>query len=109
MSARFLKYGPIDYKPVSNVVTGAVIAIGGLVGVAHEPIAANTLGALEIGRYPQYEIDLASGKSFSFGDPVYIASSEATDTGTFFGYAIADSAGGKVNAALLQAPPADES
>jgi predicted RecA/RadA family phage recombinase len=108
MSAKFDKIADrIDYTPSGNVVSGQVVAVGGLVGVATEPIAATKLGALAI--VGQFELDLATGKTFSAGDPVYVASSEATDSGTFFGYAVAASASGKVKAVLVQAPPADES
>jgi len=108
MSAKFDKEGKsINHTPSGNVVAGQVVVVGGLIGVAKEPIAANTLGALRVDG--QFKLTLASGKTFSAGDPVYVASSEATDSGTFFGWAIADSTGGIVETLLIQSPPADES
>jgi len=108
MSAKFDKIADrIDHTPSGNVVAGQVVAVGGLIGVATEPIAATVLGSLAI--VGQFELDLATGKTFSAGDPVYVASSEATDSGTFFGYAVKASASGVVKAVLVQSPPADES
>jgi predicted RecA/RadA family phage recombinase len=108
MSAKFDKIADrIDHTPSGAVASGAVVAVGGLIGVALEPIAANALGTLAIAG--QFELDLATGKTFSRGDAVYVASSEATDSGTFFGYAVAASASGVVKAVLVQSPPAEES
>jgi predicted RecA/RadA family phage recombinase len=108
MSAKYDKIADrIDYTPVGNIAAGAVVAVGGLVGVALEAIAAGTLGTLAI--VGQFELDLASGKTFTRGNAVYVDDSEATDTGTFFGYAVANSASGKVKAVLIQAPPEEAS
>ena len=104
MSAKFDKIADtIDHTPGSAIAAGDVVAVGGLLGVAASPIAANELGTLAI--RGQFELDLATGKTFSAGDEVYVASSEATDSGTFFGYAIAASASGVVKAVLVQSPP----
>jgi len=108
MSAKFDKIADrIDHTPSGAVASGEVVAVGGLIGVAEDPIAANALGTLKI--VGQFELDLATGKTFAEGDAVYVASSEATDSGTFFGYAVAASASGVVKAVLVQSPPADES
>ena len=111
MSAIYIGTGPIDYTPAENVSMGDVIELGGLVGVAKRDIAAGTLGALDIGQLPQYKIDLASGKTFDAGEAVYVDDSEATDSGTQFGWATADSDAttGTVNAVLIPAPASDES
>jgi predicted RecA/RadA family phage recombinase len=110
MSAKFDKIADrIDHTPSGDVASGAVVAVGGLIGVALEAIDAGELGTLAI--VGQFELDLASGKTFSAGDAVYVASSEATDSGTFFGYAVAasDATADTVKAVLVQSPPADES
>jgi predicted RecA/RadA family phage recombinase len=108
MSAKFDKIADrINHTPSGAVASGAVVAVGGLIGVALEPIAASAVGTLAI--VGQFELDLATGKTFAAGDPVYVASSEATDSGTFFGYAVAASASGVVKAVLVQSPPAEES
>jgi predicted RecA/RadA family phage recombinase len=108
MSAKYDKIADrINHTPSGAVASGEVVAVGGLIGVALEPIAANALGTLAI--VGQFELDLATGKTFAAGDSVYVASSEATDSGTFFGYAVAASASGVVKAVLVQSPPADES
>jgi predicted RecA/RadA family phage recombinase len=106
MSAKFDKIADrIDHTPSGNVVAGQVVAVGGLLGVATAPITATELGSLAI--VGQFELDLASGKTFSAGDAVYVASSEATDSGTFFGYAVEDSdaTAETVKAVLVQSPP----
>ena len=108
MSAKYDKIADrIDHTPSGNVAAGAVVVVGGLVGVATEPIAANTLGALAV--EGQFELDLATGKTFTAGDAVYVASSEATDSGTFFGWAVADSdaTAGTVKAKLIQSLPSE--
>jgi len=110
MSAKFDKIADvIDYTPSSAVASGDIVAVGGLVGVALAPIAANELGDLAI--KGQFEIDLASGQTFSRGDAIYFdASSDAhATTGTFFGYAVAASGSGVVKGILVQSPPAEES
>jgi predicted RecA/RadA family phage recombinase len=110
MSAKFDKIADrIDYTPSGGVDSGEVVGVGGLIGVALEDIAANALGTLAIAG--QFELDLASSKTFSAGDAVYVDSSEATDTGTFFGYAVAgsDATTGTVKAVLVQSAPAEES
>jgi predicted RecA/RadA family phage recombinase len=105
MSAKFDKIADtIDHTPVGAISSGDVVAVGGLIGVALEDIAAGALGTLAI--VGQFELDLATGKTFSAGDPVYVSSSEATDSGTFFGYAVAASASGVVKAVLVQESPA---
>ena len=104
MSANYISIADrIDHTPSGNVAVGAVVVVGGLVGVATEAIAANELGALAVAGL--FELDLASGKTFSAGDAVYVDASEATDSGTFFGYAIAASGSGVVKAKLIQSPP----
>lgn len=104
MSARFISIGDrIDHTPSSNVTVGSVVAVGGLLGVATEAIPANTLGVLNVEGI--FELKLASGKTFSRGDAVYVTASEASDTGAFFGYAIRASADGVVQAKLVQSPP----
>jgi len=104
MSATFIKIADrINHTPVGALAAGAVVAVGGIIGVALEPIAAGAAGTLAV--VGEFELTLASGKTFAAGDPVYVASSEATDSGTFFGYAIAASASGVVRALLVQSPP----
>lgn len=40
--------GRIDYTPTSDVAAGAVVVQGDLVGVATQPIPANSLGSLAV-------------------------------------------------------------
>ena len=106
MSAKFDKIADtIDYTPSGAVSSGDVVAVGGIIGVAKEDIAASALGTLSING--QYELDLKSGKTFSAGDSVYVDDSEATDSGTYFGYAVADSDATNdiVKVILIQAIP----
>ncbi len=107
MSAKYDKIADrIDHTPAADVASGDIVSVGGLIGVATAPITATKLGSLAI--VGQFEIDLATGKTFSEGDAVYFdASSEATDSGTFFGYAVEDSdaTADTVKAVLVQSAP----
>ena len=111
MSAKYDKIADrINHTPGSDVSSGDIVAVGGIIGVATADIDSGDVGSLCI--VGQFEIDLASGKTFSAGDAVYFdASSDATDSGTFFGYAIEDSdaTADTVKAVLLQNPPEDAS
>jgi len=112
MSAKYDKIADrIDHTPAGNVAVGDVVAVGGLIGVATEAIAATKLGSLAI--VGQFELDLASGQTFSEGDAVYVnASSDAhASTGSFFGWAVADSdaTADTVKAVLVQSVSDDVS
>ena len=95
--------GVIDHTPSGDVEAGAVVQVGGIVGVATRKINANERGSLRTDGV--FDLPLAESESFTAGDPVYVDNSEAADSGTFFGYAIADSADGHVAAELIQSPP----
>ena len=101
--------GAIDYTPAEAVSEGDVIEVGGIVGVALRDIAAGALGALATSGV--FTLDLASGKTFDAGDAVFVDDSEATDSGTQFGWAVADSdaTAGTVDALLIQLGASDES
>ena len=106
MSAKFDKIGDsIDHTPVGAIAAGEVVAVGDIIGVATVAIAAGVLG--ELMTRGQFELDLASGKTFDAGDAVYVSGSEATDSGTYFGYAVADSDATNdiVKTLLIQAIP----
>jgi len=92
MSAKFDKIADvINYTPDDAVDAGDIVAVGGLIGVATAAIAASAVGDLTV--VGQFEIDLVSGQTFSAGDAVYVDDdSEAhSTTGSFFGWAVADS------------------
>jgi predicted RecA/RadA family phage recombinase len=92
MSAKYDKIADrINYTPGTDVSSGDIVSVGGLIGVATADIASGDVGDLAI--VGQFEIDLASGQTFSAGDAVYVdASSEAhASTGSFFGWAVEDS------------------
>lgn len=59
----------IDYTPVSAVAAGDIVAIGTKLGICHNPIPANTLGALSIGK-GVYRV-LKDTSVFAKGDSVY--------------------------------------
>jgi len=112
MSAKYDKIADrINHTPSTAVDAGDIVAVGGLIGVALEDIAASAVGTLAI--VGQFEIDLASGQTFSEGDAVYVdASSNAhATTGSFFGWAVADSdaTAGTVKAVLVQSVSDDVS
>lgn len=71
--ARFLHGDPlmVDYTPGAAVAAGTVVVQGSVVGVAHNDIAANALGALAIGG-GVYEFAKASGGSTAIGVGVQV-------------------------------------
>jgi predicted RecA/RadA family phage recombinase len=112
MSAKYDKpANSVNHTPSGAVAVGDVVAVGGLIGVAREAIGAGKLGTLTI--KGQFEIDLASSQTFTAGDAVYVdATSKAhASTGSFFGWAVADSdaTAGTVKAVLVQSVSDDVS
>jgi len=104
MAAKYDKIADrIDYTPSGATPAGTVVVLGGIVGVALEPIAAGQLGALAVNG--QFEIDLATGATFTAGDVVRVTASEAALVGDFFGYAVENSGSGVVKALLVQSSP----
>lgn len=66
----------IDHTPSGAVAVGAMVAIGTtLVGIAHRPIAANTLGSLVVAGVAY--VDKATGAStdFAVGTKLYLNTS----------------------------------
>lgn len=61
----------LDYTPTSAVAAGDIILIGFLMGVAHHPIAANTLGDLATEGVFNLAKDGTSGPVFAVGDEVH--------------------------------------
>jgi len=59
----------IDYTPSTDVAAGTVVVQGNLVGIALEPIAANTKGALAVTGV--FDVAKASATTFSAGALVY--------------------------------------
>ena len=59
----------IDYTPSSDVAAGTVVVQGNLVGIALQPIAANTKGALAV--QGVFDVAKASATVFSAGANVY--------------------------------------
>jgi len=90
-----------DHTPVADVAAGAVVIVGSVAGVAARPIAAGTLGALELeGIFDIVKVNgvIAAGSIVYWdadGDPQggTAGSGAATTTSTsntFLGYTIAD-------------------
>lgn len=69
MEAIYVQAGDsIDYTPTTAVAAGQVVVQGDLIGVAKQPIAANTLGSLAVSGV----FDFAKGTSaISVGSLVY--------------------------------------
>ena len=61
----------IDYTPTTAVAAGQVVVQGGLVGVAKEPIPANTLGALAIRGVFDFLKATTAGSGLAAGTQVY--------------------------------------
>ena len=59
----------IDYTPSSDVAAGTVVVQGNLVGIALQPIAANTKGALAV--QGVFDVAKASATEFTAGANVY--------------------------------------
>ncbi|MBL0920922.1 MAG: DUF2190 family protein [Phycisphaerales bacterium] len=70
----------IDYTPGADVAAGAVVVQGGLVGVAHTVIPANTLGSLGVSGVYQFDKAAGGGTAIAVGVNAYwdAAESEAT-------------------------------
>jgi len=58
----------IDYTPAADVAAGAVVVLGGLVGITKTPISANALGSLAVEGV--FNVVKAQ-ESFAVGDKVY--------------------------------------
>ena len=61
----------VDYTPTSAVAAGQVVVQGALVGVAKEPIPANTLGALAIRGVFDFPKAAGAGSGIAAGTQVY--------------------------------------
>lgn len=71
-TATFIHDGhAIDYTPGSDVAAGDVVVQGELVGVAKQPIAANTLGALAVVGVFDFPKATGLGEAISVGADVY--------------------------------------
>lgn len=87
-TASFIHSGhAIDYTPGSAVAAGAVVVQGDLVGIAKEPIAANTLGALATTGVYRVPKPTGAGTDATVGTIMYwdVAdqnAQETSDTGT---------------------------
>lgn len=70
----------MDYTPVADVAAGDVIDLGGFVGIATEPIAANTLGSLAL--YGAFDVNKFSAEVWAIGDKIYWDQGTLTATKT---------------------------
>ncbi len=70
----------IDYTPSGDVAAGDVIDLGTFVGIATEPITANTLGSLVV--YGLIEGTKFTGEVIALGATVYWDAGTSTFTGT---------------------------
>jgi len=69
-TAVFVQEGDvIDYTPSSAVAAGDVVVQGDLIGVAKQPIAANTAGALAV--VGVIDVPKAAGSAINVGTKVY--------------------------------------
>lgn len=77
------------FTPTGNIASGDVVAISdNLVGVAFEPIAANTRGALNT--YGEYDVTITAGTAIDVGDLVTVpaVTSAGVATTCVFGPAV---------------------
>ncbi len=61
----------VDYTPTTAVAAGQVVVQGALVGVAKEPIPANTLGALAVRGVFDFPKAAGAGSGIAAGTTVY--------------------------------------
>ncbi len=61
----------VDYTPAADVAAGDVIVLESLVGVAREPIPANTLGAIAVVGVFSFPKATAAGSGMPAGTKVY--------------------------------------
>src|SRR5262245_52245661 len=61
----------VDYTPAADVAAGDVVVQGDLVGVAKQPIAANTLGALAVVGVFDFQKATGAGTALTAGTTVY--------------------------------------
>lgn len=72
MEAKMVQEGrKINYTPAADVAAGAIVELGGLVGVAERPIAANAIGALNLEGVFDVLKDGTAGPVFAIGDHVF--------------------------------------
>jgi len=119
MQGTYIKAGAVvDYTPVAAVVAGQVVVQGNLVGIALNPIAASTLGALAVSGI--FDVD-QNAEIIVAGDAVYwdangssvggtalAGAATATASGnTFMGFCATLTAADteKVRIRLVSAPP----
>lgn len=69
MPATFVQNGDfIDHVPAVDIPQGAIVVIGGLIGIAHRAIPAGTLGSIALTGV--FEVPIAAGAVANAGDPV---------------------------------------
>jgi predicted RecA/RadA family phage recombinase len=103
--ATFMQDGhSIDYTPSSDVLSGDVIVLGSLIGIATRPIPANTMGALAITgvfRIAKLSTDeVTTGAVLYWDDTNKYVTLNASGT-TRIGLAVADSPSGQASADVL--------
>jgi len=89
----------VDYTPSIDVAAGTVVVQGNLVGIALQPIAANTKGALAV--QGVFDVAKASETVFSAGANVYwhdtnnvAVTTDGNGSNKLMGKAVADAASG---------------
>jgi len=89
----------IEYTPSTDVAAGTVVVQGNLVGIALEPIKANTKGALAVTGV--FDVAKASTTTFSAGALVYwddnnnrAVTTDESGSNKLMGKAVADAASG---------------
>jgi predicted RecA/RadA family phage recombinase len=71
-TATFVQSGKaVDYTPTTAVAAGAVVVQGNLVGVAKEPIPANSLGGLAVEGVFDFPKTAGVGSGIAAGAQVY--------------------------------------
>lgn len=79
----------IDFTPTTGVAVGEAVVVGAMVGVASSPIAANTLGALNVEGIYSIGKPTGAGTAIAQGAKVSLFNGQAVTgaTGTAMGFA----------------------
>jgi predicted RecA/RadA family phage recombinase len=78
----------LDHTPASAIAAGDAVVIGSIVGVASSPIAANTLGSLNVAGVFSIPKPTGAGTAYAQGSKVSLFNGQAVTgaTGTAMGY-----------------------
>lgn len=98
----------LDYTPATGVAAGEAVVVGSIVGVASSPIAANTLGSLNVKGVFSIPKPTGAGTNYAQGSKVSLYQGQAVtgSTGVAMGYVAKTPATGDATVDVLLVPGA---